>query len=303
MKRGALPLTALRAFEATARLGQMTLAAEELGVTHGAISRQIRTLEAVLGVPLFEGPRNHLVLTRAAMELRPDLTRAFDLIDAAVSRATASDRQVLDVSCLGTMSMRWLIPRLFDFHSTHPGIEVRLTTDDMPVDFRRQRLDVAIRVGPGPWRGARVTPLFAEYIGPVLSPKIAPPRATLAALAELTRLHTRTRMMAWSDWCAAAGARPSPALDAAAPATPSSTDGRTFEHFYFMLEAATAGLGVAIAPDILVRDDLAAGRLIAPFGFVASGWAYVALTPEVSDGRERAFIAWLERAAAALGEG
>ena len=287
MKRGALPLTALRAFESTARLGQMTLAAEELGVTHGAVSRQVRALEAVLGVALFEGPRNHLSLTGAGAALRPDLTRAFDLIDAAVSRVTAPERQALDVSCLGTFSMRWLIPRLFDFHDLHPGIEVRLITDDMPVDFRRQRLDAAIRVGPGPWPGALVTPLIAERVGPVVSPKIAPPGATFEALRTLTRLHTRTRLTAWPDWCAAVGAPPDP------------SEGRTFEHFYFMLEAATAGLGVAIAPEVLVADDLAAGRLVAPVGFVSSGWTYVALSPEVSDGRERTFLAWLAEAARA----
>ncbi|WP_226574408.1 LysR substrate-binding domain-containing protein [Acuticoccus sediminis] len=285
MKRGVLPLNALRAFESTARLGQMTLAADELGVTHGAVSRQVRSLEDVLGVALFEGPRNHLTLTPAGRELHPDLTRAFDLIDSAVTRITEPDRQTLDVSCLGTFSMRWLIPRLFDFHDTHPAIEVRLTTDDMPVDFRRQRLDAAVRVGTGPWPGAVVTPLFDEFVGPVLSPKIAPPDAapgaSFTAISGLPRLHTRTRLAAWPDWCASEGA------------PPGSGEGRTYEHFYFMLEAATAGLGVAIAPEVLVRDDVAAGRLVAPFGFVASGMRYVALSPEGSGGRERPFITWL----------
>ena len=112
------------------RHGQMKLAAEELGVTYGAVSRQVRGLEEVLGVPLFEGPRNKLLPSQAALEMQPVLQDAFDSIEGAVSRLMHRDLRTLDVSCLGTFAMRWLIPRLFDFQERHPEIEVRMTADD-----------------------------------------------------------------------------------------------------------------------------------------------------------------------------
>lgn len=282
MKRGALPLNALRAFEATGRLGRMTLAAEELGVSHGAVSRQVRALEATLGTPLFEGPRNRLALTEAGRALLPALTEALDGVETAVNRVTAPKRRMLDVSCLGTLTMRWLIPRLYDFQTRHPRVEVRLTSDHGPVEFGPRGPDLAIRVGRGPWPGASAAPLFIDRTGPVLSPALMP-REGLGeprALAGLPLLHTGTRPAAWSEWCALAK------IDI-------PLEGRTYEHFYFMLEAATAGLGVAIAPDIMVRDDLSAGRLVAPFGFVPSGLTYVALTPETPSTDAAIFRDWL----------
>ncbi|MCB9958603.1 MAG: LysR family transcriptional regulator [Rhodospirillaceae bacterium] len=282
MKRGALPLNALRAFESAARLGRMGDAAAELGVTHGAISRQIRGLEALLGVRLFDGPRNRPVLTAAAERLLPRLTEAFDGLEDAVARLVGGERRTLDVSALGTFTMRWLIPRLHSFQQDHPDIEVRLTAEDAPVDFRRQRLDVAIRVGHGDWGAATVTPLFEDRVGPVLSPRLKAPERIVhwRDLADLPLLHTLTRPTAWPEWCRTVGA-----------ALP--LEGRQFEHFYFMLEAATAGLGVAIAPDALVADDLAGGRLVAPFGFVASGRTYVALRRPGAGRDAAAFVAWL----------
>lgn len=282
MNRGTLPLNALRAFEATMRHGQMTLAAEELGVTYGAISRQVRGLEETLGVSLFDGPRNKLTPSQAARDLQPALQDAFDQIETSVLRVQRRDKRTLDLSCLSTFAMRWLIPRLFDFREAHPGIDVRMTADDAPVDFARDRFDVAIRVGPGPWDGANVTELLADEVGPVLSPTLLEPSGSIMweNLSALPLLHTRTRPAAWAEWCSATG-------------NPILSGGQELEHFYFMLEAATAGLGVAIAPEVLVRDDLAAGRLFAPFGFRSSGQQYVALTPENPSAEAMAFTAWL----------
>lgn len=282
MKRGTLPLTALRAFEATVRYGQMKLAAEELGVTYGAISRQVRGLEDVLGVRLFDGPRNKLVPTQAALDLQPALQTAFDGIERALDQIVNPARRVLDVSCLSTFSMRWLIPRLFDFQQQHPDIEVRLTADDGPVDFARQRHDLAIRVGAGPWGNAQAITLFEDRVGPVLSPDILKSGTTITwdDLSDLLLLHTKTRRSAWRDWCAARE-------------TTLASGGQEFEHFYFLLEAATAGLGIAIAPEVLVKDDLKAGRLIAPFGFLPSGQTYVCLHPDQPTKDATVFSAWL----------
>ena len=282
MKRGTLPLNALRAFEATVRQGQMKLAAGELGVTYGAISRQVRGLEDVLGVRLFDGPRNKLVPTRVALDLQPALQTAFDDIERALDQVVNPERRVLDLSCLSTFSMRWLIPRLFDFQERHPDIEVRLTADDGLVDFSRQRHDLAIRVGAGPWGNAQAIILFEDCVGPVLSPELVTGDDIQSwdDLKSLPLLHTKTRRSAWRDWCAAQGLT-----------LPSG--GREFEHFYFLLEAATASLGMAIAPKALVNDDLKAGRLIAPFGFQPSGQTYVCLHPERPKEDAIVFSEWL----------
>ncbi|WP_306118417.1 MULTISPECIES: LysR substrate-binding domain-containing protein [unclassified Roseitalea] len=284
MKRSMLPLNALRAFEATMRLGQMKLAADELGVTYGAVSRQVRALEDRLGVSLFEGPRNKLVPTKAAQDLQPGLQDAFDRLERAIDQMLRREQRQLDLSCLSTLAMRWLIPILFDFQSRHPDIEVRMTADDAPVDFARQRFDVAIRVGSGPWGQSMVTPLFKEEIGPVVSPRLAshPKVSSWQDIASIPRIHTRTRISAWPDWFVRNGLTP-------------MGGGQEFEHFYFMLEAATVGLGMAIAPRVLVEDDLEAGRLIAPLGFQPSGHEYVALTSKHPTQEALTFVNWLSQ--------
>src|SRR3989344_525766 len=124
------PLSALRAFEAAARLGRMTAAAEELSVTPGAISRQVRQLEQHLGVALFDGSKARPTLTPAAHVLQPVLTTAFAHIADAVREVSDSRRGPLDVACFSTFTVKWLIPLLFDFQAQHPGIEVRLRTTD-----------------------------------------------------------------------------------------------------------------------------------------------------------------------------
>lgn len=264
------------------RHGQMRLAADELNVTYSAVSRQVWLLEEILGVPLFQGPRNKLVPTEAALDLQPALQDAFDRRQDAVQRVMYREKRMVDVSYLSTLAMCWLIPRLADFQALYPGIEIRLTADDGPVDFSRQRLDVAIRIGRGPWDEAATT-LFADAAGPVLSPKLADPSVLRdpRSLLGLPLLHTKARPAAWPNWCRLHGLTP--------PA-----GGRVFEHFYFMLEAATAGIGVVIAPEVLARDDLAAGRLVAPHGFKDTGQFYVALLPRHATKEAQAFVRWLE---------
>lgn len=273
-------LTALRAFEAAARLGRMTEAAHELHVTHSAISRQVQHLEAVLGVPLFEGPKNALKLTEAGRTLLASLTSAFDQIDVAVRLVADADDGALDVSCVGTFIMRWLIPRLHRFQAAHPRIEVRLTASARPVDFSRDGFDVAIRVGDRPWpEGIECTQLFGEQVGAVVAPGLMDETMGLTGLPVL---HTRTRADAWPDWCGRTGM------------TVNAKSGAEYEHFYFMLEAATAGLGVCIAPWPLVADDIRAGRLVAPYGFIDSGKDYVALRRRRKHRKSSLFVDWLQ---------
>jgi LysR family transcriptional regulator, glycine cleavage system transcriptional activator len=288
MRRGLPSLNALQAFEAAGRHGRMTLAAAELSVTHGAVSRQVRHLEQVLGVALFEGPKHALRLTEAGRTLLSHLTTALDTIDVGLQAVRADTAGLLDVSCLGTFMMRWLIPRLHRFQGG--GIEVRLRAADTPADFAREGYAVAIRVAEHPLpRDALTTELFAESVGPVLAPQLAARtrRKGWGRFAGVTLLHTRTRPHAWSAWAAVAG------WDGAPRA------GTQFEHFYFMLEAATAGLGVGIAPWPLVIDDIQAGRLVAPFGFRPSGQSYVAMRRNQRDRTAQAFCEWLRAEAEA----
>jgi DNA-binding transcriptional LysR family regulator len=262
----------------------MTLAAEELNVTHSAVSRQIQHLEAQLGVPLFEGPKNRLRLTDAGTTLLAGLGIAFDQIDASVRAVADTNEGLLDVSCPGTFTMRWLIPRLYRFHASYPEIEVRLTASAKAVDFGRDGFDVAIRVGDPPWPdGAEVILLFPEQIGPVLATSLSNERD--GSCDGLPALYTRTRPDAWSDWVSRSGRTIS-----AAPRV-------DYEHFYFMLEAARSGLGVSVAPWPYVVDDIRAGRLSAPFGFIDSGHHYVALRRAKRNRKVSLFCNWLAKEA------
>lgn len=276
-------LNALRAFEAAGRLGLMKLAADELNVTHSAVSRQIQHLEELLGTPLFEGPKHAPKLTEAGRILIPGLSAAFDQIDATVRLVTDAESGSLDVSCLGTFLMKWLIPRLHRFRADHGSIDVRLSTADSPVDFSRESFDVAIRVGSAPWpEDCEVFPLFSEKFGPVHAANLNVQQENIFTLP---LLRTQTRRSAWENWIARSGVK----VDA---------EHRTeFEHFYFMLEAAVAGLGICIAPWPLVADDIAAGRLVAPFGFVDSGQMYVALRRRQRNKKSLTFCTWLTEAA------
>lgn len=287
MARRIPSLNALRAFEAAGRHGRMTLAADELNVTHSAISRQIQHLEEILGVPLFEGPKNRMRLTEAGSTLLSGLGAAFDQIDISVRAVADTEDGPLDVSCPGTFTMRWLIPRLYRFQAEYPGIDVRLTASSRPVDFSRDGFDVAIRVGAAPWPdGADVIPLFPEQTGLVLSPSLDDALSTRFGGVPL--LHTRTRLRAWGDWLSRSGMT----IEGGARVE--------YEHFYFMLEAAGAGLGVCVAPWPYVTDDIRNGRLVAPLGFLDSGHEYVALRRARRNRKSTLFCEWLRGEAEAF---
>ena len=294
------PLSALRAFEAAARLGRMTAAADELSVTPGAVSRQVRQLEQHLGVALFDGTKARPTLTPAARVLQPVLTTAFAHIADAVREVSDGSRGPVDVACFSTLTVKWLIPRLFDFQARHPGIEVRLRTTEAGTGAGPTHSDVAITAedsredqgAPGSGTTAR---LFGEHLGPVLSPVLAE-RVALREPADMASpalppllLQTRTRRNAWAMWAAATGVP----LPTAAPTGPE------FEHYYFTLEAAVRGLGVAVAPWHLVMDDVQGGRLVAPLGFVASGYDYVLRRRAGAQPRLDVFSAWLQAQASA----
>ena len=267
MKRRLPPMKALAAFELAAEHLSLSKAADDLFLTHGAISRQVKGLEEYLGAPLFHRHNRRIELTQAGRDFLSTIRLALDLIERGASEVTKASRQgPLVVSCLPTFMMRWLIPRVHDFNERYPEIEVRLSASPGPADLERGDVDVTIRLDDTPWPNDVVAnPFLAEEVGPVCSPALLERRPVIepADLRQHPILHTETRPQAWTQWTAAMGVDDLP-LDR----------GTRYEHFYYMLEAAAAGLGTAIVPLPLAADDLTAGRLVAPLGFTPSGRTY-----------------------------
>lgn len=282
-------LNALRAFEAAARLGSMSLAAQELHVTHGAVSRQVRVLEEALGQPLFVRQGRGVALTAVGQQLREQCSAAFGQLREAwlqlrQQRATAA----FVLGCSGSVLARWMIPRLERLRHELPALTVHLAVQEEPVAEHLAEVDAALLLAAPPWpSGWQVHELAPERIGPVLSPRY-PGAERLrgqpaSALCEEPLLHTASRPQAWPEWANTMGL-PSESLQQA----------QALPHLYFLLEAATAGLGVAIAPQPLVADDLASGRLLAPWGFRETSARWVlASSRRMDDGRIEALAAWL----------
>jgi LysR family transcriptional regulator, glycine cleavage system transcriptional activator len=253
------PLNAVRAFEAVARHLSMTLAAEELHVTPGAISKQIQALEEHLGTPLLKRGHRQVTLTRHGIDFYRAASQAVDLLRAASMRMKKkAKRRQLKIRAYTTFAMRWLIPRLSGFHAAHPDIEVLLTASLENVDFKRDDLDGAIRLGDGKWPGVVAHRLVSNILVPVASPKLlkaGPALSKPADLAEHTLLHSIARPDDWAHWLEAAGV-----LDQV-----DAHSGMTYESSAFAYTAAMEGHGVAIAQLFLVEDDLRSGKLKRPF--------------------------------------
>ncbi len=291
MPRKLPSLNALHAFEAAARLESVTRAASELHVTHGAVSRQIKALEGELGKALFKREGRGLALTPAGARLRDATGAAFQQLEESWSdlrRDSAPSALVL--GCPGSVLARWVIPRLPRLSLELPDLKLHLVVHEGDFDARLSGLDVALLLAEPPFNEAwQVHELAAERIGPVVSPRYAgydslgerPP----AALLGEALLHTNSRPQAWPAWAASNG------LQAG-----DLSFGAGFEHLYYLLEAAVAGLGVAIAPQPLVSEDLDSGRLVAPWGFVeAPGrWVLCARRSE-TDARIVRLAEWLRR--------
>lgn len=286
MKRAASPpLNALRTFEAFARHRSMTRAADELCVTHGAVSRQIAALQASLGVVLVSGPRHALTLTEAGLALADRLTPAFGIIEDAVQATRQGTAREIEISCLGTFALKWLIPRLPGFLAAHPEVRVRVSESYAPVDFRRDRFDGAIRIiEPGAVHvRTETTPFLKHHQVVVGAPSLMETLPDLEAVAGATRLRSATFRRAWASWAELVGIDLAPAVQE-----------REFAHNHSLVEAAISGMGVAVAPWPFVAPDVLAGRLAAPFGFVERTSRFVFLRPEGRrDAAVDAFRDWL----------
>ena len=290
MARPLPSLNALRAFEAAARLGSVSQAAGELHVTHGAVSRHIRALEDALGRPLFVRDGRGLALTSDGQRLRDSAGEAFGVLQAGWTALQRGPRAAaLVLGCPGSLLARWVIPRLERLAADLPDLTLHLSAQEGGVDLAAAGLDAALLLGEAPWpAGWQVWPLAPERIGPVLSPRHArfaalrdgPPRALL----DEPLLHTASRPQAWPRWLASHQLTDAPRL------------GTGFDHLTYLLEAAVAGLGVAIAPRELVQADLDSGRLVAPWGFADTGgtWALCAARGN-PDARIPLLAHWLRR--------
>jgi LysR family glycine cleavage system transcriptional activator len=253
-----LPDTAhLSAFESTARLGAVTAAAAELGLTQSAVSRQIAALEARLAVQLFARERQRLHLTRAGEVYAREVARALAIIGAASQAAAVNpDGGVLSIAILPTFGARWLAPRLPRFLQAHPGVTINLATALAPFDLAAAGHDAALTFGENDWPGCDGVPLMRETMAAMCAPDMARERrfAGPADVAAAPRLNIATRPHAWADWFAAHGA-------------PGSTPGAmTFDHFAALSRAAMSGLGVALLPMFMTETELARGELVIAWG-------------------------------------
>ncbi|MFS2326152.1 LysR substrate-binding domain-containing protein [Brucella sp. H1_1004] len=249
-------LNALKAFEAVARHRSMTRAAEELCVTHGAVSRQIRSLEDSLGVLLLTRNARLSDPTPEGARLAEGLASAFSIIEGSIERVKPGP---LTLSCSSSIMMEWIIPRIGRFHDSHPNIELQFNMNYDRIDFMRDKIGIAIRSSViEPPADAVIRDMGREEIGLVCAPSYLAqwPLIEPADLAQASVLATHTRLEAFADWQKAANA------DFPAPEPKS-----TFHHFYLLIQAVLCGLGVAVVPHMLVAEHIASGRLVAPFGF------------------------------------
>ncbi|TCO81337.1 LysR family glycine cleavage system transcriptional activator [Plasticicumulans lactativorans] len=303
------PLNALRAFEAAARHLSFSKAAEELFVTPAAISHQIKSLEEHLGVQLFRRMNRALALTEVAHACLPLLRQGFDCLAEAVELARAQDETgILTVSLTPSFAVKWLVPRLDNFMSRHPEIEMRIAaSNDLldvrragerasatdPMDFRREDVDVAIRFGTGHYPEYHVTKLFSVQVTPLCSPQLLTgehPLLTPDDLRYHTLLHDETPYgfeteSHWVQWLRVAN------VEGVDPAR-----GPRFNHASLAIEAAIDGQGVALGLPVLALPDIHAGRLVIPFKLVAPlefGYWIVCPAHTAERAKVRAFREWL----------
>jgi LysR family glycine cleavage system transcriptional activator len=254
LSRALIPdLGRLRSFESAARHGSVTQAGRELNLTQSTVSRQIRELEAQLGVPLFERVRQRVVLSEAGRKFLPDARKLLEQGEAVMLRAMAGSKaSLLRLATLPTFGARWLIPHLPGFLRAHPEIALDIASRSAPFDLEEQGFDAAIHYGQPVWANAACRYICQEVIVPVASPALIEGRSLRKPedLAKLPLLHLATRPKAWADWFRLADVE-----------TTASFQGHRFDQFTMMIQAAGAGLGMALLPLYLIGQELDAGHL------------------------------------------
>lgn len=259
MKPRLTPLNSLRAFEAVARLRSFSRAAEELLVTQGAVSRQVKKLEDVLQLKLLHRNYSSPTLTEAGLKLFTPLSMAFASIDQTL-QGLVTTRRVLRLQVAPTFAIRWLMPRLARFTAENASLDVRITTTLRYQELDTHSFDAGILYGDGTWPGMRAICLSRERLTPVCSPELQMgphPIRTVSDLSHHTLLHTTTTdNRDWRLW-----------LDAMSAKGIRWQDGPAFETLDLSVRAAEAGFGVSIGDLSLVADSILDGRLVTPFEF------------------------------------
>ncbi|MCR9215379.1 MAG: LysR substrate-binding domain-containing protein [Proteobacteria bacterium] len=250
----------LRAFEAACRYLSFNQASEELGVTPGAVSRQIQNLEHYLGKTLFHRHHKRVELTAVGRQYLAEITLPLEKIAAASARLRSENRRnAVSICAYPTFAIHWLIPRWSQLYEQHPDIDVQLITSLNPADFGGEEFDLSIQVlAEGTTiKGMRVDKLLEVDTYPVCSPEVAKKIHTQKDLADIVLLHESPRPTDWPRWLQEAGITD---ID--------TNTGLHFESANMVQHAAINGLGVAIGIDALVQADIEAGRLVKPFEFV-----------------------------------
>jgi LysR family transcriptional regulator, glycine cleavage system transcriptional activator len=304
-KRRLPPLNALRGFEAAARYLSFTKAADELHLTQGAISRQVKELELHLGQSLFQRLTRRIELTPEGEQFFRVVEGMLDELELAAGRFTRRGvKKTLTISALPTIATIWLMPRLHMLTSLHPDIEVRIISSIEPADLLANDADIAIRVGRLPgrryertqprieismvtkWDGVHADELFPDKLVPVCSPSLIEKHLTAQDLTQYPLIHTTTRRYAWPDWLRAQGVRWE---------NTDTSQTLQFGHFFMALDAARQGRGIALIPDVILAQDEGARGLIIPFASdVASAGEYYLLIHEtrLDDPRVQKFRSW-----------
>lgn len=290
MRRGRLPLTALRAFEAAGRAESISVAAQELCVSQAAVSRQTRDLEAQIGVPLFERVHRGVRLTQAGRSLLGALTDAFDKMESAIAEICLPAFETIAVSCDPSFATCWLAPRLSEFRQIAPDTDIALNADLRVIDFGNDGTVLAIRYSRErtSWPRVEARKLCDTHISAFLSPGLAASTdiRTPADFLSLPRLHEDSRD-GWSNWFAAAGVAP-----------PLNERGTMFNESGVMLQAAIAGQGIALTDELFGSAAVARGELVRPFDIAIPDGAYWLVSRSfgrLSSGA-RSFADWLTEA-------
>ena len=289
MPNSLLPLTSLHAFEAAARRLSFKAAAEELHVTPGAISQQIKLLEDRLGTALFLRQTRRIQLTEAGRVLLVPTQQAFRALTDAVARIRGTDRgKILSVSLLPSFAALWFVPRLGHFRGRHPDIDVLISATPKLADIDRDEVDVVIRYGLGDYPGLHVEHLLADDLFPVCSPQLLEgpvPLRKPADLAHHTLIHDELRQE-WDLWMRAAGIE---GLD--------TSRGPSFSLWDLAFQAAIAGQGVALGRSTLVGEYLKSGKLVRPFDVTSHsrfGYYLVCLLERANEPKIAALRGWLK---------
>lgn len=281
-------LNALKAFEAAARHESFTLAAQELSVTQGAVSHQVKALEAELGCRLFTREPRRLVITAAGESYLAVVRDAFDRLSIGTETLLQRHKAgTLTVNTSPNFASKWLVHRLGRFAEQYPAIDLRVAANMQHIDFAREDFDLAIRHGDGDWPSLHVTRLCEEELFPVCSPALlrgAHPLRKPADLAHHTLLHINERRD-WAAW-----------LETAAAGDVDATRGPIFNQTSMAIDAAVDGQGVALARSALAAWELGTGRLMRPFKLALKApYSYWVVCPKPAAKLEKiaTFTRWL----------